>query len=121
MLAAAETVTTALLEDMPDLGQRAFPRYRYRPAHPVRVTAPGVEAAPRLASLHDLSANGVGLLVERPVTPGMVLVLEVLTWGGAILRLVARVAHASPWTADRWLIGCALYRPLAARELESLA
>jgi hypothetical protein len=80
-----------------------------------------VEAAPRFASLHDLSVSGVGLLVERPVAPGTVLVLEILTWRGAALRLVARVVHASPWTADRWLVGCTLHRPLTPRELEGLA
>ena len=78
-------------------------------------------SVPRLASLRDLSPTGVGLLVDRLVEPGVVFVLEVLTWGGTPLRLVARVVHASPCSEDRWLLGCALYRHLTPRELEDLA
>jgi hypothetical protein len=117
----APAALAELAQDRLAVGQRAFPRSRCRAAHPVRLTAPGLPSVPRLASLRDLSPTGVGLLVDRLVEPGVVFVVEVLTWGGTPLRLVARVVQASPCSEDRWLLGCALYRHLAPRELEDLA
>jgi hypothetical protein len=63
----------------------------------------------RAARVRDVSADGIGLLVSRPFTPGLVLGIELQTATGQIeARIRARVEHAT-WLPDDgcWLVGCA--------------
>jgi hypothetical protein len=73
------------------------------------------------ASVHNLSATGVGLLVDRPFKPGTVLVLGLQTRHRRLSRpLPARVMHASTAEGGKWLVGCQFVRKLSEAELQVL-
>jgi hypothetical protein len=71
--------------------------------------------------VHDLSATGIGLLVNQPIKSGTVLVLCLETVDRRLARpLPARVMHASPVSEGHWLIGCQFVRRLSEPELRVL-
>jgi hypothetical protein len=72
----------------------------------------------------DISAGGVGLLLQHRFEGGAELVIELASRAGAFRRTVrARVVHARMVMAagdPRWLMGCAFDQPLTQDELTNL-
>src|SRR5689334_3126528 len=102
----------------PERRQRS--RYEYRRPILVHVTiAPGLECGRAL--LADISAVSAGLLLARPLEPGVVLVFRPKgrAWGQAIHQ-EATVVHAAPRPGGTWHIGCTLNPPLAEADLARL-
>ena len=98
--------------------RRRAVRHRCYLMNLARVTAPGVE--PRLAWLQNLSAAGVGMLLESPLATGMLLEIKLLTAAGMPLAVCGRVAHATQRADGGWLVGCAFAQPLGEEDLEAL-
>jgi hypothetical protein len=64
--------------------------------------------------IHDLSVQGMGLLIDRPLDPGTP--LELLVPGNSTLKahfLSAEVKHSTAQNDGRWRIGCAFLRLLS--------
>jgi hypothetical protein len=76
------------------------------------------------ARVRDISAGGVGLLLQHRFRPGTPLVIQLKGRGESWCRAVgARVVHATPvWAEDGawWLVGCAFSSPLSEEELRIL-
>ena len=72
----------------------------------------------------DISAGGVGLLLQHHFERGTELILEIASRAGAFRRtLRARVVHAKMVIAagdPRWIMGCAFAEPLTQDELAKL-
>jgi hypothetical protein len=86
------------------------------------LTAPSQEFL--AARVQNVSAGGIGLVLNRRLARGTVLqvVLEGREGQGP-RNLLARVVHDSLLTAYpglRWLVGCALLTRLTAEELQAL-
>jgi diguanylate cyclase (GGDEF)-like protein len=77
-------------------------------------TEGGEEAATDFAVVRDISAAGVGLLLERPVPGSTLLVVEPLFPGPP--ALLARVLYATP-EGTRWRHGCELSSRLSEDDL----
>jgi hypothetical protein len=71
----------------------------------------------RLSLVRDLSANGIGLLLTRSMSPGTLMNVELC--GRAIINRVARVVHSTR-AEEGWIIGCTLDNPLCDQELQEL-
>ena len=69
----------------------------------------------RLSIVRDISANGIGLLLTVPMSPGTQLNVELS--GRAIKNLVAQVVHSTR-TEEGWIVGCKLDDPLGDQELQ---
>jgi len=69
----------------------------------------------RLSMIRDISANGIGLLLTIPMSPGTLLNLELS--GRAIVSRVACVVHTTR-TEGGWIVGCTLDDPLSDGELQ---
>jgi hypothetical protein len=79
------------------------------------VTVP--ESAFRLSVVQDVSANGIGLVLTFPLTPGAL--LEVEMHSRSIISRFARVIHCTRQEGG-WLVGCALNLSLSDSELERM-
>src|SRR5579872_396365 len=77
-----------------------------------KVTARGGVLGPS-AVLLDLSAQGVGLLIGRPLEAGAQVHLRLTRAGASPLAAPARVAYCSGGDDGRWLLGCAFDQPLS--------
>jgi hypothetical protein len=72
------------------------------------------------ATVSDISAGGVAVLVNHPIEPDTVLYLDLGDKDrGASHRLLVQVVHARQKEGG-WLLGCALSTFLTARELSGL-
>jgi hypothetical protein len=78
---------------------------------------PPPEAAFRLTSLWDISAEGIGLLLARSLEPGAV--LDVHFRHAGIADRQARVVHAVSRSGG-WHVVCLLDRPFTAAEAKVL-
>jgi hypothetical protein len=72
-----------------------------------------------LATVRDISAGGVGLLLSRRFEPGVLLAVE-LPEGESARSVLARVAHATARGRGEWLVGCRFLSPLDEDELRLL-
>jgi hypothetical protein len=73
------------------------------------------------ATVRDLSATGIGLVVRQPLKPGTVLILNLEVRDCRLPRpLPVRVMHASPTAEGQWLVGCQFVRRLSDPELQML-
>ncbi|HZY83896.1 MAG TPA: PilZ domain-containing protein [Gemmataceae bacterium] len=70
------------------------------------------------ATVRDISADGVGLLLRRRFEPGVLLAVE-LAVGREARSLLARVVHATAH-AGGWLVGCRFLSPLDEDELRAI-
>ena len=68
----------------------------------------------RLSIVRDISANGIGFLLTRSMSPGTLMNVELC--GRAIINRVARVVHSTR-AEEGWIIGCTLDNPLCDQEL----
>jgi hypothetical protein len=71
----------------------------------------------RLSIVHNISANGIGLLLTQSPATGTLLNVELP--GRAIINRVAQVVHSTR-TQGGWLVGCTLDSPLSELEIEVL-
>jgi PilZ domain-containing protein len=72
----------------------------------------------RDAKVHDLSTDGVGLILEERVEPGTLLSVELENSLKSLFRTVlARVVHVRK-QADAWLVGCTFIRGLENGEVD---
>jgi hypothetical protein len=75
----------------------------------------------RPAQVLNISASGIGLLVEQAVETGALLSLEL--WnatGDAFQAILACVVHATPQGEGHWALGCNFIRELTVAELQAL-
>jgi c-di-GMP-binding flagellar brake protein YcgR len=73
------------------------------------------------AVVRDLSATGIGLVVNQPLKAGAVLLLSLEAVDRRLARaLPARVMHASAVSDGHWLVGCQFVRRLGEAELQAL-
>ena len=85
--------------------------------HPVTL----VQSAAWHAIVLDLSTQGVGLAIERPVVPGTFFAIEFPDpLQGKARTCRARVVYATPHNHQYWHIGCTFDVPLSEEEVESL-
>ncbi len=73
------------------------------------------------ARVRDISAGGVGLLLDFRFEPGTTLALELRhAKRRQTLPLSVQVKHASPLEDGEWLLGTAFERPLTEDEVQAL-
>ena len=78
------------------------------------------EQEKRPASVLNVSASGVGLLVDNEIEAGTLLNVEMQgTSGQAPLTMLACVVHVSRRDGD-WAVGCNFIRELSDRDLQAL-
>jgi hypothetical protein len=114
----------ALPPELPPPERRGRARYGYRRGH-----QPGVRLRHRawggyrfgLAALHDVSAGGAGLLLDRPLASGTLLLVQLPSGGpDGIHTRLARVVHATRLSGGECLVGRRFTPPLTEGELEAV-
>ncbi len=106
--------------DRPEAERRACSRYYFGPNPVVRfLVRPSFQCS--RAILKDLSVEGIGLMLNRKLEPGTVLVVQ-LRGGrrGTSQTRLARVVQATPHDSGHWLIGCKLTWHMNTDELWAL-
>jgi hypothetical protein len=84
------------------------------------VTAAALEAA-WPAQVLNISANGIGLLVDREIEPGTLLSVELQAAGGQTARtILACVVHVTEQGVGHQALGCNFIRELSEKELLAL-
>jgi hypothetical protein len=73
------------------------------------------------APVRDISAIGIGILLDQPVEPGTVVSVELpnRAWNCCHLKLL-RVIHVTPQPDNRFLVGSVFLRHFSAEELNAL-
>jgi hypothetical protein len=111
----------------PSVSARADRRRRQRfPAAPgarVGCRRGCIGTGPDLAlSVLDVSASGIRLLVNAPLSPGEAVEVN-LGWsaGGRVPRHPARVAWSAPAARGAWCVGVRFREPLSCFDLMGLA
>jgi hypothetical protein len=118
MRAPVESVNVLPVRDVPLQLRRAAVRFPGRRLTPARLAASCPDR--RTAWVYNASADGIGLLLPRPLAAAAVLDIDLITASGATLVLRGRVVHATPRIDGRWLVGCQLDAPLTGDELQAL-
>jgi len=73
------------------------------------------------AELHDLSACGMGLIVEQRVEPGRLIIVEVFNAARDWWELKTTGAmHCTPLADGRWLVGCSFFRRFTEAEFHAV-
>jgi hypothetical protein len=73
------------------------------------------------ARLVDISASGVGLLMDRPMEPETLLAVDLQNEDSSLVcSLLVEVRHSRAREEGDWLVGCAFARELRAGELKAL-
>ena len=104
----------------PHTNRRATVRYQCAPATPGRV-ALSTDFEFQRAWVLDLSANGVGLYMSRPLKAGATLVIQLKASSlQKIYELSARVVHATALPAGDFRIGCEFMSGLSDEDLDAL-
>ncbi len=99
--------------------QRATVRYRCGPAMPGRVYL-NTDLIFMRAWIRDLSLEGLGLLVEKPLDPGAFIVLQLKSpSSGEKYQISAEVMHCTA-VAGEYLVGCHFVSALTEDTLEDL-
>lgn len=71
------------------------------------------------AKVHDLSTDGIGLILQERLEPGTLIALDLENSLKTRVRtLAARVVHAKPEGQGGWLVGCTFVRGLEEREID---
>jgi hypothetical protein len=74
----------------------------------------------QLVGVTDISTRGVGLVVDRHIASGTILVIEIQRQQFAARTLLARVAHTTRSADGVWHVGCEFASRLSQRELRTL-
>jgi hypothetical protein len=78
-----------------------------------------VESPP--TRIENISSTGIGLRVDDPLKPGVVLVIKLQSTDRRLSRpLPARVMHATPQPEGDWLVGCQFVRRLSDEDMQAL-
>jgi c-di-GMP-binding flagellar brake protein YcgR len=73
------------------------------------------------AKVLDISATGVGLLVERDIENGTLLSVELHNAAGTAERtMLACIVHVTRQASSEWALGCNFIRSLSEEDLEAL-
>jgi PilZ domain len=72
------------------------------------------------AIVHDISAGGIGLLLQRRFEPRTGLAIELPDAGNTDYTVFVRVVHARAQPDGRWLLGCQFVSPLSEERLHAL-
>ena len=100
--------------------RRATVRYLCAPATPGRIVLVEKQEMQR-AWVLDLSANGVGILLSRPLEVGLFVLIRLKsTAGDRTFELPAHVAHSTKQHGGDWVTGCELVERLSADDLDAL-
>jgi hypothetical protein len=99
---------------------RAVPRLPGETIGPLRLRAePSAESF--LATVRDVSIQGIGLIANRSFDSGTTLIVEAGPSGkGLATDLRATVRHATALPGGLWLIGCSFSRHLVAVDFDVL-
>src|SRR5262249_40016246 len=101
--------------------RRTGPRRRCQAAHMVRMLArPGFPSFKAL--VRDVSPQGLGLLLDRPLEPGTMLAIQLrgCRQRGLSCVLTARVRHCTELAEGAWVVGCSLSRRLSQAQFAAL-
>jgi hypothetical protein len=100
--------------------RRGAERFQPEPPSICRIVSEGQEPGLH-ATVRNLSATGIGLLVNHPLKAGNVLILNLQSGLQRLARpLPVKVTHASPLSEGNWLVGCQFVRRLSGPELQVL-
>ena len=108
--------------------RRGAGRIPSRQKVPCRIKSATVEGG-WLGTILDVSANGIGLVANRPFKPGMLLTVELPSDGAGGRRQgrprLVRVTHAKPHPRNRmgnqtWILGGVFVKGLGRAELDAL-
>jgi len=73
------------------------------------------------AKVLNISASGVGLLVEQRIEPGTLLSVDLLSGDGrSATTVLACVVHLTEQASDGWALGCNFIQELSASDLQGL-
>jgi hypothetical protein len=73
------------------------------------------------ATVQDISAGGIRVLLDRRFESGTILAIELgATADGPSRSLEARVVHVKQTAGKKWMVGCAFTTPLNEGELQAL-
>jgi hypothetical protein len=79
------------------------------------------EGEPALATIHNISREGVGFFLGHNLETGAAVQVELLNSGASFWHLKAtRVIHVTPQQEGIWLIGTVFFHPLTETELQDL-
>jgi hypothetical protein len=113
-----EAEFTLLKRHVPTQGLRSTRRYRCDLATLCKVIYPD-GAAPDTGWVHDLSKQGISLVLAKELPVGSRLSLRLKGHeGGNILEIQATIIHCTPEMDGNWRIGCTLERRLTDDELD---
>jgi two-component system OmpR family response regulator len=109
------------LTDLPrGAERRAAPRYASDLETRCRLLTADDGSGAVPAKVRDISAGGIGLVLERSLEPGRSLELDLpLAGRTATSTIQAQVVRAAREPGRDWFLGCVFARPLADRELEA--
>jgi hypothetical protein len=80
-----------------------------------------IRRAPWNTRVHDISADGIRLVLGHPLPPGTFLAVSLHSILGQFIRRVrACVIRSNRMDADNWIIGCSLNPELDDNELDAL-
>ena len=116
MAVHTEANTSGVNRNQGDADRRSEPRYKCLRLVQIRpVTVPASNL--RLSQVHNVSANGIGLLDATPFALGTL--LEILLPGCTIQSRIAGVVQCTRREGG-WLVSCTLNHSLSTTELERL-
>jgi hypothetical protein len=73
------------------------------------------------ARVVDISATGIGLLIDRPIEPETIMAIQLQKDDLSLSpTLLVEVRHARPRHDGDWLVGCVFGRELSEYELKAL-
>jgi hypothetical protein len=99
---------------------RAVSRVRGDTVGPLRLRAEVLELS-FLATVRDISVQGIGLVAEQPFAPGTLFVIESGPSGtGLPVQLTATLRHSTELSQRQWLLGCIFSRNLTTDDFAAL-
>jgi hypothetical protein len=100
--------------------KRSWERYRCTNKRDAAVLlSPGLQRFE--AVLRDISAKGIGMLLDMQLLPGTFLVIQLICRrAGFSGDLSGTVRHSTKQADGTWVVGCSLSRSLADDEVRSL-
>lgn len=100
--------------------QRAYQRYRINLQAHYQVIPSDEDIPPRPAPVHDISAMGLGLIVDEDLPAGTLLSVE-LQGSGKPFRILACIVRVINQDNGQYLVGCNFIRELTEVDLAALA
>ena len=111
---------TTLLQRHAWIKRRTETRYHCGPATAGRLSKE-TQDQPQRAWILNLSATGIGLLLDGYLEAGTQLIIHLKSvTTGAFFDLPARVVHATVQPNGEWLVGCELAEKLRQDDLDAL-